>query len=80
MAVGYSTGAVRLWDVLKGTSNVTLSGHRGAVTAMRYNANGGLLATGSKDTNIVVWDVVEEAGLYRLNGHRDQVEFASRAG
>ena len=26
--------------------------------------------SGSKDTNIVVWDIVAECGLYRLHGHK----------
>ena len=32
-----------------------------------------LLASGSRDTDVVVWDVAAEAGLFRLRGHRDQV-------
>ena len=26
--------------------------------------------SGSRDTNIVVWDIVSECGLYRLHGHK----------
>ncbi len=48
------------------------------VTALRFSRNGALLASGSKDTDIVVWDVAGEAGLYRLRGHRDQVRCAGR--
>lgn len=50
------------------------------VTALRFSRNGALLASGSKDTDIVVWDVAGEAGLYRLRGHRDQVTSPRRAG
>ena len=32
------------------------------------------LASGSRDTNIIVWDVVNECGLYRLKG-KDFDEF-----
>lgn len=49
------------------------------VTALRFSRNGALLASGSKDTDIVVWDVAGEAGLYRLRGHRDQVRCAALA-
>eukprot|EP00897_Mesotaenium_endlicherianum_P000518 jgi/Mesen1/10467/ME000082S09971 len=75
VAVGYASGAVRLWDVGKegGACDVALTGHRGAVTALRYNRASGLLASGGKDTDVVVWDTVAEAGLFRLRGHRDQV-------
>ena len=52
---------------------VTLTGHRGAVSAMRYNAAGGTLATGAQDTDIILWDVAGEAGLFRLRGHTGEV-------
>ena len=26
--------------------------------------------SGSRDTNIIVWDIVSESGLYRLHGHK----------
>lgn len=32
-----------------------------------------MLASGSKDCDIILWDAVSEAGLFRLQGHRDQV-------
>jgi len=31
---------------------------RSAVTSLRYNAAGSLLASGSKDTDVIVWDPV----------------------
>lgn len=52
---------------------VTLSGHRGAVTALAFDENGTRLASGSRDTHLIVWDVVAETGLYRLKGHKDQI-------
>ena len=53
--------------------DVTLNGHKGQVTALKYNAQGGLLASGAQDTDIIIWDVAAESGLYRLRGHQDQV-------
>lgn len=41
--------------------------------ALRYNKLGSLLASGSKDNDVILWDVVGETGLFRLRGHRDQV-------
>lgn len=64
---------VRLWDVESGVCNVTLSGHKGQITALTYNTQGGLLASGAQDTDIIIWDVAAETGLYRLRGHQDQV-------
>ena len=52
---------------------MTLNGHKGQVTALKYNREGSLLASGAQDTDIIVWDVSAESGLYRLRGHQDQV-------
>ena len=43
------------------------------MTALRFSGGGALLASGSRDTDIIVWDVVAETGLYRLRGHTNQV-------
>lgn len=64
---------IRLWNIESGVCDVTLSGHKGQVTALEYNKQGGLLASGAQDTDIIVWDVAAEAGLFRLRGHQDQV-------
>ena len=39
----------------------------------RYDQAGALLASGAKDTDVVIWDVIAEAGQYRLRGHKDAV-------
>lgn len=44
-----------------------------AVSSLRYHGGGALLASGGRDTDVIVWDVVGETGLYRLRGHKDQV-------
>ncbi|KAE9621797.1 putative transcription factor WD40-like family [Lupinus albus] len=73
IAAGYADGSIRIWDSDAGTCETTLNGHKGAVTALRYNENGSLLASGSKDNDVILWDMVGETGLFRLRGHRDQV-------
>lgn len=55
------------------TSTVTLSGHRAAVTALAFDVDGTRLASGSKDTDLIIWDIISESGLYRLKGHKDQI-------
>ncbi|KAI9091554.1 WD40-repeat-containing domain protein [Phlyctochytrium arcticum] len=72
-AVGYSDGAIRIWETAKGETNITFNGHRGAVSALSWDPSGTRLVSGSKDTDIIVWDVIAETGLYRLRGHKDQV-------
>ncbi|KAH0635494.1 hypothetical protein KY289_035409 [Solanum tuberosum] len=73
IASGYVEGSIRIWNFEKGICETTLNGHKGAVTALRYNKLGSLLASGSKDNDVILWDVVGETGLFRLQGHRDQV-------
>lgn len=73
VAAGYSSGLLLLFSLSTGTTAINLHGHRSAVTAARYHPSGTLLASGSADTDVVVWDTVAESGLYRLRGHRDGV-------
>lgn len=67
---------MRLWDFEKGICEATLNGHKSAVSVVKFNGNGSLLASGSKDCDIILWDVVAEVGLFRLRGHRDQVSLS----
>lgn len=73
IASGHADGSIRIWDCERGTCETTLNGHKGATTILRFNKTGSLLASGSKDNDIVLWDVIGEVGLFRLRGHRDQV-------
>lgn len=73
LAAGYSDGVVRVWDVVTGACVVTLNGHKGAITALCFDAEGGLLASGSHDTDVIVWDLAAETGLFRLRGHKGNI-------
>jgi len=48
IAVGYEDGAVRVFSLLSGESDVTLNGHKTAVTVIGYDALGARLVTGSR--------------------------------
>ncbi|EIE21123.1 transducin family protein [Coccomyxa subellipsoidea C-169] len=73
VAAGHSDGTIRIWNLETGDCEVTWTGHRRAVTALRYNRSGGMLASGSQDTDIILWDVVGETGLFRLRAHTAEV-------
>ena len=73
MASGYADGSIRIWDSEKGSCETTLNGHKSAVTALRFSKLGSTLASGSKDNDVILWDVVGETGLFRFRGHKDQV-------
>ncbi|KAI3716666.1 hypothetical protein L1987_67695 [Smallanthus sonchifolius] len=72
-ASGHADGSVRIWDCERGTCETTLNGHKGASTVIRFNKTGSLLASGSEDNGIVLWDVIGELQLFRLRGHCDQI-------
>ena len=52
---------------------ISFNGHRSAVTTLVFDDLGIRLASGSKDTDIIVWDLVAETGLFKLRGHKDQI-------
>lgn len=49
------------------------AGHRSEVTTLAYDAFGHKLASGSKDTDVIVWDTVAETGVCRLSGHKGPI-------
>jgi U3 small nucleolar RNA-associated protein 12 len=65
-AVGYSDGSVRLWNIKSSSAIVTFHGHTRAVSVMAFDKTGSRLVTGSKDTDMVVWDTIAEQGVARL--------------
>ncbi|CDU24431.1 related to DIP2-Dom34p-interacting protein [Sporisorium scitamineum] len=72
-AVGYEDGSIRLWSAETNSTSVTFNGHKKAVIALTFDAQGLRIASASLDTDIILWDLVAETGLYRLRGHRDAV-------
>ncbi|XP_075216080.1 WD repeat-containing protein 3 [Lycorma delicatula] len=78
IAVGYTDGTLKTFDLESGDNISIFSGHKTAITTIKYDKQGHRMATGAKDTDIVVWDVVAECGLQRLSGHKGiitQLEF-----
>jgi U3 small nucleolar RNA-associated protein 12 len=64
-AVGYADGSVRLWSSSSQSVVTVFNGHKKSVTALAFDERGTRLASGSQDTDLIVWDIVAEAGLYR---------------
>lgn len=73
VVLGTVKGRIVLLEEKDGTARATLWGHRGAVSCIAFDAKGERMATGSRDTFVVVWDPVAEVGLFRLRGHKDLV-------
>lgn len=72
IAAGYTDGTVIIYEP-NSEENATFSGHRSPVTCISFDNDGHRLATGSKDTDVVVWDLIAESGLFRLSGHKGSV-------
>ncbi|GAB1214391.1 hypothetical protein ATERTT37_003553 [Aspergillus terreus] len=72
-AVGYEDGSIRVWDSRTATVIIAFNGHKSAITQLAFDPSGVRLASGSKDTDIILWDLVAEVGQFKLRGHTDQV-------
>ena len=58
MAVGHADGAIRIWDALSGQVVVSFNGHPSAVMHLQFDTEGARLASGSRDTDIIVWNLL----------------------
>jgi len=56
---------VRLWDATSGAQQRYLRGHESHVTAVCFAPDGDILASGSQDGTVLLWDT--EAGKERLS-------------
>lgn len=62
-----------MWDRKIATTILNFNGHKSAITILAFDKSGVRLASGSKDTDVIIWDLVAEVGQYKLRGHKDQV-------
>jgi WD40 repeat protein len=66
---------VHLWDPSEQRIIATLQGHVAKVLTANFSADGNLLATGSQDGSIILWDVATAQPLGQaLHGHSREVE------
>jgi WD40 repeat protein len=63
LAVGGMAGAneIQVWELATGQVRLRLSGHRGPVTALAFSPDCRLLASGSADTTVLIWDLLPNA-------------------
>ena len=70
LAAGYQDG-IKLWDAATRTPITTLEGHTGRVVSVSFSSDGALLASGSWDRTVKLWDVTTRENIATLNrgGH-----------
>ncbi|WP_161629998.1 caspase family protein [Desulfogranum mediterraneum] len=65
---------IRIYDFASGRLHRVLKSHTNVVIDLAFSADGSLLASGSADKTVKVWDVMEEFRLEAsLEGHQDDV-------
>lgn len=69
----YEDGSIRIWDSRTTTVIISFNGHKSAITQLAFDNAGVRLASGSRDTDIILWDLVAEVGLFKLRRHTDQI-------
>lgn len=73
VAAGLKDGSIKVWDMTLGAVMLTFSGHKSAITTLKFDANGTRLLSGSADSTIIMWDLVSEEGLFKLKGHKSEI-------
>uniref|UniRef100_A0AC35GW59 Small-subunit processome Utp12 domain-containing protein n=1 Tax=Panagrolaimus sp. PS1159 TaxID=55785 RepID=A0AC35GW59_9BILA len=75
LAIGYDDGEIHLYDRKNDDNDkpVIFDGHKRGINTLAFSHDGFTLASGGKDSLIILWDVLNESGKYRLNGHTDSI-------
>ncbi|OII73574.1 WD40 repeat-containing protein [Cryptosporidium ubiquitum] len=73
IAVGYSDGSVRVWDISSNSVIHTFHGHGKNITALKFCRTGNYLSCGSFDTEVTLWDTFSGNGLFRFSGHLNEI-------
>ena len=73
LCASYTDGVIRIWDARIESVVISFNGHKSAVTVLAFDRSGARLASGARDTDIIIWDLVAEIGLFKLRGHKDQI-------
>ena len=68
-------GAIRIFNLKTGELVYLLKGHKNAVTDLKFNQQGNLLASGSADGSVIVWQTQQNFNKKEtLKGHKGAVQ------
>jgi WD40 repeat protein/tRNA A-37 threonylcarbamoyl transferase component Bud32 len=70
---GDSAGAIRKWDIDRGTELMSIRAHRGQIISLSCPPDGTILASGGLDGLVKIWSMPGGAELGVLNGHARDV-------
>jgi WD40 repeat protein/DNA-binding SARP family transcriptional activator len=73
LALGASSGEIRLWQVARGHPYAVLKGHTQPVWSVAFSPDGQTLASGSEDQTIRLWDIHTGQTHQTLSGHTGTV-------
>jgi WD40 repeat protein len=76
LAEGRPGGTVRVWSVVGGNEVGRLVGHQAEVTTLAFASDGKTLASGSRDTSVLIWDL--SAFAAKANPQAAPVDAAAR--
>jgi len=67
--VGLNDNDIQICNITTGMATTTLTGHTSSVLSLKVlNSNGTLLASGSLDTNIFIWNLTTKQNINQLIG------------
>ena len=69
------TGSVRIWDLTTSISRWHWTGHEFGVKGLK-KIGSDVLASGSDDSNIKLWNITSGSGIRTLSGHTNQIFFS----
>ena len=52
--------AVHIWDISTGEKRHEFAGHRGPISCLAFRPDGLRLASGSRDSTVVIWDLTRK--------------------